>query len=101
MNKMELLSLAIQDLNAKQNDRSKENIRELVNDLIVNDFNQLVRFLYRVDVNENKLKKLLHDNPETDAAVLITDLIIQRELEKLKAKESFKQGTDIPDEEKW
>jgi len=72
-----------------------------VNDLIVNDFNQLVLFLYRVDVNENKLKKLLHDNPGMDAAVLITELLIERQIEKIKTRSSFKKQDDIPENEKW
>jgi len=101
MNKIEQLSLVIQNLGLKKDDGSKEKIREAVNDLIANDFNQLAQLLYSVDVNENKLKKLLHDNPQTDAAILITDLLIERQLEKMRSKASLKNQDDIPDEEKW
>jgi hypothetical protein len=101
MNKMEQLALAIQELSFKKDEGLRERIQKIVNDLITTDFDQLVQLLYRVDVNENKLKKLLHDNPQTDAAVLITDLLIERQLEKIKTKESLKNQEDIPDEEKW
>ena len=93
--------MAIQELNFKKNKGFRERIQKIVNDLITTDFDQLVQLLYRVDVNENKLKKLLHDNPQIDAAVLITDLLIERQLEKIKTKESLKNQEDIPDEEKW
>src|SRR5436853_1480852 len=101
MNKIEQLSLTIQSLDVNGGEKIKENIRQIVNDLIENDFAQLVQFLYRVDVSENKLKQLLHDNPQADAAVLITDLLIERQFEKLKTKASFKQEGNISEEVKW
>ena len=100
-NNIERLSLIIQEPGIEQDDELKEKIRMIVNDLIENDFKGLVQFLYRVDVNENKLRKLLHDNPGKDAALLITDLLIDRQLEKGKLKDSFKNQGDVPDEEKW
>ena len=101
MNRIENLSLIIRELNLTNDNRLKGRIREIVGDLIVNDFNQLVQFLYQVDVNENKLKQLLHDTPGTDAAILITDLLIERQLEKIRSKQSLKNQGNIPDEEKW
>jgi hypothetical protein len=101
MNEMEQLFVAMQELGFNKDKELRERIQRLVNDLIITDFDQLVQLLYRIDVNENKLKKLLHDRPQTDAAVLITDLLIERQLEKIKSKESLKNQKDIPDEEKW
>jgi hypothetical protein len=57
--------------------------------------------LYRVDVSEPKLKNLLQANPQTDAAVIIADLLIERQAEKIKTRESFKGKRDIPEDEKW
>jgi len=98
---VERLVLAVKSLTVTRNDDLKKTIREIVNDLIENDLARLVQFLYRVDVNETKLKQLLQDHPQTDAAVLITDLLIERQLEKIKAKQDLKNEDDIPDEEKW
>lgn len=100
-NNIERLFLIIQQPGLGQDVGLKEKIRELVNDLVETDFNQLIQLLYRVDVNENKLKKLLSDNPHTDAAVLITDLLIERQLEKMRLRASSKNQDDIADEEKW
>jgi hypothetical protein len=60
-----------------------------------------VQILYRVDVSEQKLKELLQKNPGTDAAVIIADLLIERQEEKVKIKNSFQYNNDIPDEDKW
>lgn len=68
---------------------------------MLHDFNKLVQILYRVDVDEKKLKVLLQENKETDAAVIIADLLLQRQEEKIKTKQEFKPSDDIPDEEKW
>lgn len=79
----------------------REDLIEYINHLLVHDFNKLVQVLYRVDVNEQKLKELLQANAQTDAAVIIVDLLIQRQEEKLKTKEAFKSHNDIPEEDKW
>ena len=72
-----------------------------INYLLVHDFHKLVVVLYRVDVSEPKLKKLLQANPQTDAAVIIADLLIERQVEKIKTRESFRGKSDIPEDEKW
>ena len=69
--------------------------------IVYHDFHKLVVVLYRVDVSEPKLKKLLQANPQTDAAVIIADLLIERQVEKIKTRESFRGKNDIPEDEKW
>jgi hypothetical protein len=54
-----------------------------VNELIMTNFERLVQLLYRIDVSEEKLKKLLRQNPESDAGMIIADLIIERQKQKL------------------
>ena len=72
-----------------------------INDLLLNDFNKLIHILYRVDVSEQKLKTLLRDNPQTDAAAIIADLLIERQEQKIKTKQSFKTRDNIPGDDKW
>jgi hypothetical protein len=72
-----------------------------INQLLLNDFNRLVQILYRVDVSEKKLKELLHANPQMDAPVIIADLLIDRQQQKIKTRESFCSNDNIPEEEKW
>jgi hypothetical protein len=73
-----------------------------INYLIEHDFQKLVSVLYRVDVNETKLKKLLKENAGEDAGVIIADLIIERQLQKIKSRQAFRRDDNhIADEEKW
>jgi hypothetical protein len=82
-------------------DEGRRKLVEAVNHLLVHDFNKLVWVLYRVDVSEPKLKRLLQENAGTDAAELITDLLIERQQEKARSRERFKGNADIPEEDKW
>ena len=79
-----------------------EKLQQHINDLIVHDFQKLVSMLYRIDINEEKLKHLLKENADRDAATIIADLIIERQLQKIKSRELFKQwDMDIDENEKW
>jgi hypothetical protein len=93
----QLLQLTSQ-LNA---DELRQQLVLHINHLLLNDFNRLVLVLYRVDVSEKKLKELLQVNPQTDAAIIIADLLIERQQQKIKTKESFRSNDNIPDEERW
>ncbi len=77
-------------------------LQQEINQLIQGNFQKLVSVLYRVDVNERKLKYLLQENVGEDAAVIIADLIIERQLQKIKSRKEYTQRDDIiSDEEKW
>ncbi len=77
-------------------------LADKMNELIRNDFNHLIQVLYRIDVNEAKLKQVLKDNPNEDAGKIIARLIIERQQQKLISRNNFKKsGADIDDEEKW
>lgn len=81
---------------------SRLKLESAVNELINSDFNQLLQLLYRLDVSEKKIRTLLESNQGTDSAPLITDLIIERQVEKIKSRRQFKQRDDtISDEERW
>jgi hypothetical protein len=72
-----------------------------VNDLIENDFQQLISILYRIDVSEEKLRLLLKENPGTDAGLIIVNLIIERQLQKIESRKKFKRNENAGDEESW
>ena len=84
---------------------SSEELREKliahINALINQDFEKLVFLLYRIDVNESKMRYLLDQREGENAAGLIADLIIERQLQKIKSRKESKSNSDIPDEEKW
>jgi hypothetical protein len=64
-------------------------LAERINVLIIEDFNRLVQLLYRIDVNETKLKLLLRENSTTDAGLLIARLILERQWQKIQTRRKF------------
>ena len=76
-------------------------LAERINELIRNDFEQLVQILYRSDVNENKLRSVLAANSGKDAGVLIAELIIKRQLEKAESRRKNVSKPPKDAEEKW
>ena len=78
-----------------------EQLVRAIDELVVNDFDKLVRILYRVDVNEAKLRNLLHTHPEADAGRIIAELLLERELEKRDSRERFRQKPEDSGEERW
>ena len=79
----------------------KEKLAGHINHLINHDFEKLVSLLYRVDVNENKLRNILDNKEGENAAGLIADLIIERQLQKIKSRKDSKSNNYIPDDERW
>ena len=82
-------------------DLLKERLSSHINFLIQSDFQKLVSILYRVDVNESKLKHLLKENQGLDAANIITELIIERQLQKINFRNEYRNDENISDDEKW
>ena len=86
-------------------DNPSEEIRNqlisYINELINVDFNSLVQLLYRIDVNEKELKHLLQNSPFVDAAPLIADLIISRQLQKIQTKKNFTNKEKPGDDDSW
>jgi len=73
-----------------------------INDLIQTDFEKLVQILYRMDIDEAKLKTLLRKYPGTDAGEMIAQLMIERQLQKIKSRQEFRQrDNDFDEQEKW
>ena len=79
----------------------RSQLTRYINDLINHDFNKLVSLLYRVDVDERKLKTLLAANEGQSAAELIASLLIERQLQKIKTRKESRPDDTIPDDEKW
>ncbi|MEO6548954.1 MAG: hypothetical protein ABIN94_13185 [Ferruginibacter sp.] len=73
-----------------------------INRLIQTDFQKLIMLLYRIDVSEPKLKKVLSQQPQEDAGEIIALLIIERQLQKIKTRQQFRRQDDgFNEEEKW
>jgi len=73
----------------------------LINELLRTDFHALVQLLYRIDVDEKKLKELLEANPGIDSASIIAALIISRQLEKTATKKQYGPRQDPGAGDSW
>jgi hypothetical protein len=89
-------------LNVNDSDANKKILAARINELIQLDFQKLISILYRLDVSEKKLKTLLEESSTTDAGYIITELIIERQIQKIKSRQQFRQpDNDIDENEKW
>lgn len=79
-------------------------LRELedgINWMILHRFEALVQTLYRMDIDETRLRTLLAQPGDTDAARIIANLLVERQLQKLRTRQQFRRDTDIPEEDRW
>lgn len=73
-----------------------------INDLILHHFEKLLFLLYRIDIEEDKVKKMLSDRKNENAGWIIAELILQRQKEKLAWREKFKNyKPEGLEEEMW
>lgn len=80
----------------------RQRLAAYVNRLITGDFNKLVYILYRLDISEKRLKQLLASQQQTDAGLVIANMIIERQLQKIQSRKQYRvQDDSIPEEEKW
>jgi len=61
-----------------------------INKLIEEDFERLIALLYKIDVDENRLKLILKEKGGTDSADIICKLIIERQLKKIQTRKQYK-----------
>jgi hypothetical protein len=85
---------------SKETDFMKH-LADAINYRIENDFPGLVQILYRMDISESTLKEMLALNAGHDAGLIIGQLLVDRERQKILSREQFKQNDDIPEDEKW
>jgi hypothetical protein len=80
----------------------RQKLAQYINGLINHDFHTLISILYRLDINEKKLKELLAAQPAADAGELIAGMIIDRQLQKIILRKQFTQNPGaIAEEDKW
>ena len=86
---------------ARDMEEIRHSLAAYVNSLINENFEKLIFILYRVDVSESRLRNLLRDRPVEDAGLFIADLIIERQLQKIKSRQEHRRDKDISEEDKW
>ncbi|UKJ06827.1 hypothetical protein [Solitalea lacus] len=99
----ELVAFSSRDLAIEESDLSipitaeeqfqllRQRIITRVNEMLSADFSGLLNILYRADVNEDRLKQALAENPELPGEV-IADAYIQRQLQKIETRRKYSQN---------
>ena len=96
----DIMRVSKEIINEPPSEEKMARLVSLINELILRDFNGLVQLLYRIDVNEKKLKSILSNNKESDSANVIADLIIERQIQKANSRNLYRQNNSS-DEELW
>ena len=65
-----------------------------VYDLLMNNSEQLAWLLYRIDVREKDSKKAFEENSTQQIAAALTQLIIQRQMEKYESRKKYSDNSD-------
>jgi len=74
-------------------DKFKEYLTDRLTYLFENKHDALINILYRIDVNEEKLAKLFSETNRTFIPDALADLIIERQLQKIKIRQQYRSGT--------
>ena len=74
-----------------------------INELAKNDFEKLITVLYRMDIDEQRLRALLSREKNINAGELIAGMMIERQIQKIESRKLHKSQPppDITDEELW
>jgi hypothetical protein len=79
---------------AKTADELKENLTACIVYLLLNEMEKLLHILYRIDVNESKVKAVFAQQNPTAIAPALASLIIERELEKSKSRAEHRKAEE-------
>ena len=90
------------DLQLNSINEIREKLLVLINELINEDFHSLIQLLYRIDVSEKKIRLYLNEKQNENAASILSDLIIERQFQKIESRKKFSPGNNKDSgEEKW
>ena len=69
-----------------------EQIEPHINQLISLNQQKFMSILYRIDVNEEQIKKAVSENSSESFSAIVSDLIIKRELQKVVIRNHYKKS---------
>lgn len=70
----------------------KKYLTEKLKVLLDEKFDTLVNILYRIDISEKKLSQLFSGNNRDSIPGSLADMIIERQLEKIRLRKLYKEG---------
>jgi hypothetical protein len=59
--------------------------------MLENNFERLCQAMYRLDVSEIKFHQVLHEKPSGEIPFSLADLVIERELQKVKTRMMYRR----------
>ncbi|WP_298736773.1 hypothetical protein [uncultured Chitinophaga sp.] len=81
--------------------RLEELLAERLEILISHHFQQFVFLLYRIDVPENQIRDILEQDAGAGAYHKIAGLLIERQLQKIKSRETYKTSPPENEADRW
>lgn len=70
----------------------KQKLIEVISHMLDNEFEKLCNAMYRLDVSEELFHKALNETPKDVVPAVIAELVIERELQKVKTRRLYKNG---------
>ena len=70
----------------------RDKLAFLVAHLMQNNFEKLCQAMYRLDVSESKFDRAMNENPVEEIPYAIADLVIEREMQKVRTRIMHKKG---------
>lgn len=70
----------------------REKLAFLIAHLMQNNFEKLCQAMYRLDVSEALFDKAMNENEIQDIPFAIADLVIEREMQKVRTRIMYKKG---------
>ena len=68
-----------------------ERLAQIVRHLLDKDFESLLHAMYRIDIDEEKLKTALASDPPDNVPSKIATLILERELQKVETRKKYRK----------
>ena len=62
-------------------------------EMLDNNYNLLINTLYRIDISEKKLSQLFSSKNKESIPEKLTELIIERQIEKINFRKRYREGT--------
>jgi len=70
----------------------RDKLAFLIAHLMQSNFEKLCQAMYRLDVSEARFDKAMNENELQDIPYAIADLVIEREMQKVKTRMMYKRG---------
>jgi hypothetical protein len=69
----------------------REQLAIMIAHLIQTNFEKLCQAMYRLDISESKFHVVITENPAAEIPYLLADLVIEREIQKIRTREMYKR----------